>query len=192
MDQEIIYVTGNTEKFDIGNATCRTRGVKLVQGKAEIDEIQSENSETIIRDKAERAYKHFRKPLVVNDVSWEIPAVNGFPGPYMKFVSRWFSPTDWLNLMKPYEDRRIVLVDYIAYQDNEGCRVFRTEYTGNFIREIRGNYGSSLQKVVTMPGDDGRTIAEIYDHKVQHDTREVAASWRSFLDWYTASVKQPA
>lgn len=193
MDDGIIYVTGNVEKFDIGYATCRTRGVQLVQRKVEIDEIQSDDGEVIIGDKVRRAFEHFQKPLVVNDVSWEIPALNGFPGPYMKFAARWFSADDWLNLMKPYEDRRIRLIDLIAYQDKEGCKVFRSEYTGNFLVSARGDYGNSLQKVLTMPGDDGRSIAEVYDHqKVRHTTREVAKSWQLFLDWYATRVKQSA
>lgn len=180
----IIFVTGNAEKFQIAQAVCKKQDIALTQKSAEIDEIQSEDIEVVVRDKARRAFAIFQQPLVVNDISWSIPALRGFPGPYMKSIVHWLTPDDWLHLMGPYSDRRIVLIELLAYQDERGCNIFRKEFTGKILHTARGNYGSSLHKIITMPGDNGLSVAEVYDKGILYDEREVTASWVTFLGWY--------
>lgn len=179
----LIFATGNAEKFDIARAVCEPLGIALERRSLEIDAIQGEDSEVIIRDKARKAFEIVKQPLVVNDISWEIPALNGFPGPYMKSVAHWFSADDFLNLMHPFKDRSIILVQLLAYQDEKTQRVFYTEHVGTFLQDSRGNYGISLQKVVAMPGDNGLSIAEAYDRGVTHTERDVAMGWRELAEW---------
>lgn len=56
-------------------------------------EIQGDPEE-IIMHKLKRAYEVFKHPLLVDDVSVDMEALNGFPGPYMK---------DFWKHMTPYE-----------------------------------------------------------------------------------------
>ena len=56
-------------------------------------EIQG-NSEEIIKHKLKTAYKIFKQPVLVDDVSVAMEALNGFPGPYMK---------DFFKVMTPEE-----------------------------------------------------------------------------------------
>ena len=41
-------------------------------------------------------------------MTWEIPALRGFPGAYMHPVNDWFTAGDWLRLMHGIADRRII------------------------------------------------------------------------------------
>lgn len=56
-------------------------------------EIQGTPDE-IIRHKVKKAYEIFQHPVLVDDVSVDMEALNGFPGPYMK---------DFWNHFTPYE-----------------------------------------------------------------------------------------
>lgn len=180
----LIFATGNNEKFSIAQAACRPHGIELIQQSAGTEEIQSEDLEYIIRHKAETIFAKLGRPVIVSDDSWQVPALNGFPGPYMKSIDHWFTPQDWLDLMARHDDRRIILVQQLAYCDNNGCTVFRNEYTGHILPDARGNYGRTLQKVVTMPSDNGLSISEVYDRGVKHEGRDVIEGWRDFIDWY--------
>lgn len=182
--KEIVFVTSNTEKFQIAKTVCHKQGISLTQKSPHIDEIQSEDIEAVIQDKARRAFEIFRQPLVVNDISWAIPALKGFPGPYMKSINHWFGPEDWLHIMEPYKDRRIILIELLAYRNERACKIFRKEFTGKLLRDARGNYGNALHKVITMSGDNNLSVAEVYDKDVKYDEREVAESWIDFLSWY--------
>lgn len=192
MTENIIFASGNTEKFYIAQSACRPYDITLVQQPSGVDEIQAEDPETVIRDKVKRVFEELNQPVIVSDDSWAIPALQGFPGPYMKSINQWLSMQDWLNLMKPYEDRSVILIQLLAYYDGTAVSVFQSELNGTFLREPHGNYGSPFQKVVTMSGDHGLSIAEVYDKGPQHDKREVTGCWNKFLNWYTAEIKQPA
>ena len=181
--RELFFVTGNTEKFHIAQATCQPLGVALEHVTLDIDEIQGEDSELIIRDKAAKAFSELGRPVVVSDDSWNIPGLRGFPGPYMKSIDHWFTPEDFLNLTRPLQDRRIILIQILAYQDARQQKVFQVEHEATLLSDARGNYGNSLHKVVAMPGDDGLSIAEAYDRGTVHAERDVAAGWRELASW---------
>ncbi len=183
------FATGNVEKFEIAQAACKPFGVMLEQAKLDINEIQSEDSEVIIRDKAQRAFAVLKQPVIVSDDSWNIPALRGFPGPYAKSIDHWFTPEDFLNLTRPLQDRRIILVQLLAYQDEHTQKVFRKEYEGALLTEARGSYGRPLQKVLTMPRDNGLSVAEAYDRGAVRAEREVAAGWQEFARWFVEDAR---
>lgn len=180
----LLFSTGNAEKFEIARKICEPLGVILEQKPLEIDEIQGEDSEAIIRDKVRKAYELTGQPVIVSDDSWNIPGLRGFPGPYMKSIEQWFTPEDFLNLTRPLIDRRIILVQLLAYQDADRVYIVREEHVGALLTESRGKYGKALKKVVAMPGDNGLSIAEAYDHGLIHADRDVAKGWRKLIEWY--------
>ena len=180
---QLSFVTGNTEKFQIADAVCRPLSVSLLQRTITLDEVQSEDSEYIIRDKAKRAFQAVGGPVVVSDDSWNIPGLHGFPGPYMKSIDHWFGPDDFLRLTRPLHDRRIILIQLLAYRDHEMTHIIRHEHTGEILTEARGMHGKALEKVVTMPGDDGLNIAEAYDKGTIRTERDVAIGWRDLVSW---------
>lgn len=186
--QSIIFSTGNSEKFDIARKACKSAGIDLLQSVLDIPEIQGEDPELIIRDKAQKAFDLLSKPVVVSDDSWNIPGLNGFPGAYMKSIDHWFTTEDFLNLTRPLKDRRIILIQMLAYQDGTQQHVFRKEYVGTIVTEARGNYGKPVQKVISMPGDNSLTVAEVYDRKEIEAERPVSASWHQFIQWYQENI----
>jgi XTP/dITP diphosphohydrolase len=179
----LLFATGNIEKFKVAQAVCAPLGIPLQQKELEVDEIQGEDSEVIIRDKAHKAFMLTREPVIVSDDSWNIPGLRGFPGPYMKSMDYWFTSQDFLNLTRNLVDRRIILVQLLAYQDVSEQYIVRQEYTGELLTESRGVYGRPLQKVITMPGDNGLSVAEAYDQGTIHAERDVSVGWRTLAQW---------
>ncbi len=182
------YATTSKEKFLIAQTVCEQAGITVKQALIEIDEIQGEDPELIIKDKARRAYEKLGKPLIVSDDSWNIPALNGFPGAYMKSVNHWFSAQDFLRLMEGVKDRAIILHQYLAYNDGKTITVFKNDINGEIIHEARGkNHKSPNMSVVVLDSDNGKTIAEVFEQgqrAVVERYKNRPDAWHEFVKWY--------
>lgn len=184
----LIFATGNTNKFLIGKLVCKENGIDLLQKDLDIDEIQSDAPEKIIINKLNKAYKLCTSPVLVSDDYWEIPGLNGFPGPYMKAINKWFRPEDFLRLTLTLEDRRVFLTQRIAYKDSINQKIFDVKTEGEIQKEIRGQQSTANQKIMSMNGDNGLTISEVYDKFTDEErkNRDTAEIWREFLKWYNS------
>lgn len=179
----IIFSTGNWHKVAHASEVCEGYDIELVQNELEIDEIQSEDSSKIVVDKADKAYAVLNQPVVVSDDSWEIPGLNGFPGPYMKSMNHWLGVSDFINLTKNLKDRRIFLLQYLAYKDDKTTKVFYQKREGYLLTAPKGK-GHSSGQLISMQGDNGLSINEVYLSGQPHNDREVAVIWHEFAKWY--------
>lgn len=81
--QTIYVVTGNRHK--LASFERHLKGYDFEMIDLDLPEIQSMSSQDIITDKVMRAYAKVGKPVVVEDVSVNLEALNGMPGPFIKF-----------------------------------------------------------------------------------------------------------
>ena len=87
IEKEIIMVTGNAGKYKIAKDIFIEKGLNLIQEKIETPEIQSYNVEDVSAYSALYAAKELNKPVIKSDVGYFIPALNGFPGPFVKYIN---------------------------------------------------------------------------------------------------------
>ena len=187
MAKKIAFITGNPHKLEEAKSVLKNYEIVVESLQFDIEEIQHYNPLEITKAKVRAAYEKAGQSVVVNDSSWEIPALGGFPGGYMKDVVNWFTAEDFLALMKDKNDRRIILHDVVAYFDGEQLELFISDQTGVFINEPRGE-GTSMNQVVSMENSGGLTIAE--EFALRHDGAEINPShfqhWQKFGEWFTA------
>ena len=183
----ITFITGNPYKLEEAKSVLKGYVIVVEPLQINIDEIQYHDPLKITEAKVKLAYKKVGQPVVVNDSSWEIPVLGGFPGGYMKDIVGWFTAEDFLALMKDKNDRRIILHDVVAYFDGEQLKMFISDQTGVFINEPRGE-GTSMNQVVSMEDSGGLTIAE--EFALRHDGAEINPAhfqhWQKFGEWFTA------
>lgn len=189
----IHFATTNPQKLEIARAICAQYDYTVESVKLEIDEIQGEAPEPIVRDKARRAYELYGRPVVVSDDSWGIHALGGFPGPYMKSMNHWFSTEDFLRLMHGVEDRRVTLYQYLAYCDGETTKVSYTELNGTIAEEPHGHDEKSpIVELVRLDSDNGKTIAEVFEQDAETFANRYTKrreAWHELMDWYTTVDK---
>lgn len=182
----LLCATTNPDKFGTGRASLRSYDIELEQIIIDVDEIQHEDAVAIIEDKAAKAFAILQKPVVVTDDSWSIPALGGFPGPYMKSINHWFAPDDFMRLMSGHTDREIVLHQLVAYTDDAETVVFSKDLVGKIVGEPRGIYGPPIMHVVAFPEDGGKTISEMYDAegaKASDRLKDVNNGWHELGKW---------
>lgn len=155
----IYFITSNKDKFIYAHKELAQYGIELVQKTLPIIEIQSENPIDITLDKANKAYQLVNSPILITDSSWSIPALNGFPGPYLHDINNWFTPDDFINLMSKKTDKSIIFHYIAVYKTGDICKTFDITLQGRFLTKAFNGEGTSLDRLVTFR-DDQRTLAE--------------------------------
>jgi len=184
----ILFATSNKEKIQIAETVCGEANITVKAVAIDIDEIQGEDPEIIVRDKAHRAYEQLGMPVVVSDDTWDIRALRGFPGAYMKSINYWFKAEDFLRLMHGVKDRHITLHQYLAFTDGNVTEVFKNDIEGQIINQARGkNEKSPNMTVIVLDSDNGKTIAEVFEqgaHAVIARYKNRPDAWHGFVEWY--------
>jgi non-canonical purine NTP pyrophosphatase (RdgB/HAM1 family) len=178
----VLLATTNHRKIREASETLAPYGLGVESVSVDINEIQHHDSAEIAKAKARAAYQVVKEPVVIQDTSWEIPALGGFPGGYMKDIAGWWVPEDWTAVMSRHEDRTIFCVEHVVYFDGNETTHFQSRYTGIFVEEPRGNDGDSLDKSVSIHG--GKTIAEMHDLGELATKESDLQHWAQFAEWY--------
>lgn len=111
----IVFVTGNSYKFQVAQKALENLDIELAQKNLKTPEIQSTEVEEIASFSAQWASNKLKKPVVLTDAGYYIQALNGFPGPFIKYVNYWLTANNFLSLMKGKKDRTVVCKDCLAY-----------------------------------------------------------------------------
>ncbi|MDB5176597.1 MAG: inosine triphosphate pyrophosphatase isoform [Candidatus Saccharibacteria bacterium] len=158
---EIFLVTSNPNKLKEWqqiippNITMDIADVDLI-------EIQSDNPEEIITDKARRAYEIVGKPVVVEDVEAGLEKLNGLPGPFIKFFIKKMGD-DVLYQLAGQEGERATISCSIAYYDGERMLTVRGDVPGTIVAP-RGAAGFGFD-ITFAPDGQTQTYAEMDDEK---------------------------
>ena len=92
------YLTGNRFKFHVAQQALLGTELVLEQNRLAVPEIQSNSVRDIAEFSAQWASTQLDHPFIVTDAGFYIDALNGFPGPFVKYVNQWFSVEDLLRL----------------------------------------------------------------------------------------------
>lgn len=178
----IYFASTNDHKIQIADYVCSQAKIDIKPVQLDINEIQGEDPELIVRDKVLRAFEQLGMPVVVTDDSWDIRALNGFPGAYMKSINQWFVAEDFIRLMSGIADRYVTLRQYLAYTDGNKTEIFNNDIHGQIINEVRGRNDKSPSATVTvLDYDNDKTIAEV----MEQGTDALAARYKSMPDvWH--------
>lgn len=183
--KKITLVTGNNEKVRDARLALGVFDIEVEQASTEVDEIQHHEPVEIALAKAVAVYKIKNQPLVINDSSWSIPALNGFPGGYMKDITAWLTTNDFLALMGDKDDKQIILHEVVVYIDKNGSKVFEAIRRGVFIEQPAGKSEPSFARIVKMENDI-ETIAQIFDKAGDRALDPVRYEhWNKFGEWYS-------
>lgn len=130
---KINFVTGNSLKFEIAKRYFADLddSYELIQLKLDTPEVQSVSAEDVARHSAVWAAREVGVPCIKMDVGFEINALNGFPGPFVRYVNDWLGVKDYLNLMQDKKDRTARFIDVTAIGFPDGSsEVFNVSTPG--------------------------------------------------------------
>ena len=165
----IHFIASNHQKFTSLQKLLQPLGVDLQQLDYDFDEGRGLDIQKIAKSKLSQAKKAFpNKRLIVDDRGFFIPALKGFPGPFVKLLLDSFSYPGIIKLMQGETDRRAIFSFAVGYFDGEKDHIFVADEEGFIIDEPRGDnlHGwTELLYIYGHPSFPGRSLAELNDEE---------------------------
>lgn len=171
----IFFITGNNLKFQIAQKALSDCGIELIQKELDTPEIQSTSIEEIASFSTEWASDLLKEPVIVSDAGYYIEALNGFPGPFIKYINEWLSAEDILRLMAGKENRKVEVKDCLAYCEPGNKSVLFCGSAKGTIANKKGNKGRTSINEIFIP--------EGYD-KVESDI-----PWEEMKEFWAKNMK---
>ncbi len=151
---DLIFVTGNQRKLEQARMILAKYPINLTNQKIETPEIQHTDCQKVAEFSAKYASDHLGKSVVVTDAAYYIEALNGFPGPFIKFINQWFTPQDLLNLMSGKENRTVYSPVCVTYcEPGKDPVSFIARNSGKLAIEAQGE-GSTIDQLYIPQGYD--------------------------------------
>jgi len=163
---DLVIVTTNQNKLAEINEIL---GTNHQVSKIKIHEIQSLDLTEVITHKAKEAYKKIQKTVLVEDVSLEIKALGGLPGPFVKFFLETLGTEGTVKLIKG-KDTSTEAICAVGIFDGENLEIFEGTVNGSLSQKNRGNNGFGFDKVF-IPKEYGQTFAQMppaLKNKISH------------------------
>jgi inosine triphosphate pyrophosphatase len=160
----VTFVTGNKKKLEEIKQILASGGevpFELVNKKIDLPELQGEAFE-IAKEKCKLAAQEVNGPVFTEDTSLCFNALNGMPGPYIK----WFLEKcghDGLNkMLDGFDDRTAYAQTIVAYTagPNEDVLVFEGRTDGKIVRP-RGSLDFGWDPIFEPNEGEGKTYAEM-------------------------------
>lgn len=159
--ESLTCITGKKEKAEqIG------RYLNLPVEIADIDlpEKQDLNSENVVLDKANEAFKRVDKPVIVDDSGLQIHSMGRLPGTFVKFFLEELGTEKICRLTDFSEDRSATAFVEIGFADGKSTQPFRGEIKGSIAKHPRGENGFGWDTIFIPDGYD-KTRGEMNDEE---------------------------
>lgn len=190
------FVTTNKGKIATLQRYFDTLGIKVPINQCEIDiiEPQADTATEVAKAKAQTAFEILHQPVLVDDSSFHIAALGGFPGPYIKFMLSTIGIEGIMNFMEGKSDRSAYFLSSLVYIDADGNKhVFEDEsYTGTLADTIveveHPRAWGDLHKVF-IPTGTNKVLAELSDDEKAATNKE-KDSYYLFSLWLKAQLEK--
>ena len=162
--KKIVYVTGNRGKIGSAKQFLEPLGYEIDNIKLETPEIQADDVSEVAKYSAKWAANELQIPVIKNDTGIYIKGLNGFPGPYMKYITQTLGGDGLLKLMEGISDREAYLKEAIAYCE-PGCEpiVFEGITHGKIALQSSGEYGYGIIDHIFIPAGEEKTLGNFQD-----------------------------
>ena len=151
--KQLTFITGNRFKVLSAEIYSKPLGVELIGRDINCPEIQADTVEEVAIFSSQYASEQIKMDTLKNDCGITIPALNGFPGAYTKYVDYTLGVDGILALMNHVRDRQAVFVEcYALTEYGKGTKVFFSRTEGMIAEKAQGEFGTNWDKVFIPKG----------------------------------------
>jgi len=166
----IYFITSNKNKVREVRAILKR---KIIMKNIDIEEIQSLSAEEVVKDKARKAYKIIKKPVIVEDTAYHILSLNSFPGALIKWILTTIGPKG-LCKMIPKTNRRVTVKTCFCLYNGKKFHIFTGQVNGKAPLKPQGKSGFGWDPTF-IPNGYKKSFAELTaEEKNKISTRKLA------------------
>jgi len=152
-----VLVSGNRGKIAEARLIARP---DLPAAELDLPEIQSLDMLEILRGKAAAAWAALQRPVVVEEAGLELVALNGFPGPLVKWMLQATGAEGIARVAEALGNPRAIARCQLLYKDGNEEIVAEGVAEGTLLHPGRGTQGFGWDPVF-LPAGETRTFAEL-------------------------------
>jgi XTP/dITP diphosphohydrolase len=171
-----VLVTGNRGKIAEARLAL---GMEVEAVEVDLPEIQGLDLLEILQEKAKVAWEMVRRPLVVEEAGLELLALNGFPGPLVKWMLTAMGAEGIAKTAHALGDGRALARCALLYRDAERTVVAEGSTSGTLVLPGRGEHGFGWDPVF-LPDGESRTFGELIG-KEKDAVSHRGKAWRALM-----------
>lgn len=163
MITKLTFSTTNNGKFNSLQKVFNEYNIKLIQEELKLYEIQSSNVQEIAANKVKQAYERVQKPCIAQDTGFFIDALDGFPGPYVKYALSRLGVDGFLKLRNA-NNPHCRFIEALVYHDGITLKIFTAPIVGTMSESSRGRARDGAWSGlwhIFIPEGCNKTIAEM-------------------------------
>jgi non-canonical purine NTP pyrophosphatase (RdgB/HAM1 family) len=172
-----VLVTGNPGK--IAEARLAV-GIDLETVEVDLPEIQSLDYLEVLRAKADEAWRRVGRPLIVEEAGLDLAALNGFPGPLVKWMLEAVGAEGLARTAAALDKTRAASRCFLLYKDGDREIVAEGRTEGILILPGRGTHGFGWDPVF-LPDGSELTFAELTGAE-KGEVSHRGKAWRAMAD----------
>ena len=172
MTKSLYFVSKNPFKHAEAKLILEPLGVRVERDDTVIDELQTTDTDLLVRDKAARAFRCIGRPLFVEHTGLYLDLLNGFPGGLTQIF--WESlKKDRFSELFASEKHAVRARTTIGYVDSRRVHLFHGEINGTIVSPPRVDYGFQWD-CLFVPEGCSQTFSEMGELKNEISMRRKA------------------
>lgn len=175
-------MSGNTHKITEVKRILAPFGVDLVPVSRKIEELQTEDVQSLVRDKLTKAFEAIGRPLLVEHTGLYLSGLNGLPAGLTQIFWDRLQADRFADLVAGLGDNKVIAKTVLGYCDGRGVHIFEGAIEGTVPRKPAGPTDFQWD-CVFIPNGSTQTFAEMGVAKDDISMR------RKALDLFAAHLK---
>jgi len=180
---EIRFLSGNKFKIEEASLILESAGISVVPVNAKVEELQTEDTSRLVKDKALKAFEKIGRPLFVEHTGLYIDYMNGLPGGLTQIFWDTLQADKFTQLFGQEGENTLVARTVIGFVDGKRFHLFEGSVKGHVPPEPIGNREFQWD-CVFVPEGESETFAELGDRKNEISMR------RKALDQFASFLKK--
>lgn len=179
---KIRFMSGNAHKISEVQRILAPVGVDIVPVSRKIEELQTEDVESLVRDKVVKAFEVIGRPLFVEHTGLYLSGLNGLPAGLTQIFWDRLQADRFADLVAGLGDPKVTAKTILGYCDGREIHIFEGAIDGTVPRTPAGPTDFQWD-CVFVPDGSNQTFAEMGESKDHISMR------RKALDKFAAHLK---
>lgn len=177
---KLTFITGNSKKLEeVRQILSDDFPFELIAKKIDLPELQGSDPSEIAREKCRMAAKQIHGPCFTEDTCLSFDALNGMPGPYIKWFLEKCGHEGLNRMLDGFDDRSATASTVVAFTmggDEDEIHIFEGKTKGKIVA-ARGPPDFGWDPIFEPDEGNGLTYAEMdkdFKNTISHRGRALA------------------
>jgi XTP/dITP diphosphohydrolase len=161
---EVRFLSSNEFKVAEAKQILAPASVSVIRVDRKIEELQTEDTNRLVKDKALKAFAEIGRPVFVEHTGLYLSYMNGLPGGLTQIFWDTLKADAFANIFGKAPDNSAIAKTVIGYIDGREFFIFEGEINGTIAPEPIGNRDFQWD-CVFIPNGHSLTFAELGEKK---------------------------